>query len=232
MKAFFKSRPVTLLFALAIFLGLAAYGTTSLSAEQPKAQPKAAPKAEKKEAAPAVAPQAGGKLDPTDPSSVLYLDTAGKPAGLGDPNKPPGMGYKVGRGWHPQALTSTSLPKDKYGLIDWAKIVREKIVKPRHSLNIEDEEMPPLQLDIVITAKSDFVNDVLYPHEIHTYWLKCEVCHDTKGGAIFVPKKGGNTNMSMVAIANGQYCGRCHNKVSFPLGDCKRCHTVPKGAAK
>ncbi len=229
MKAFSKSRPITLLFALAFFLGLTAYGTTSFSAEQPKVAPKAAPKAvEKKETA---APS-GGKLDPSDPSSVLYLDTSGKPAGVGDPNKPSGIGYKLGRGWHPQALTSTTLPKDKYGLIDWAKIVREKMVKPRHSLNIEDEEMPPLQLDIVVQAKGDFVNDVLFPHEIHTYWLKCEICHNTVGGALFVPQKGGNPTMSMVRIANGEFCGRCHGKVAFTLGDCKRCHTVPKGSVK
>lgn len=166
-------------------------------------------------------------LDPADPSSILYLDTSGKLAGTGDPTKPPSQFYRVGMGWHPQALTDTRLPKDKYGLIDWAKLVKTNMIKPRWSLDPNEEEMPPLDLDIIISSKSDFVNDVKYPHWIHTWWLKCEVCHPK----IFVPAKGQN-NMFMTGIAEGQWCGRCHGKIAFPLGDCNRCHTVPKGAAK
>jgi len=29
----------------------------------------------------------------------------------------------------------------------------------------------------------------------------------------------------------GQWCGRCHNKIAFPLTDCNRCHSSPKKAA-
>jgi c(7)-type cytochrome triheme protein len=166
------------------------------------------------------------KIDPNDPSSVIYLDTSGKPAGLGDPSKPPSVAYKAGQGWHPQALSAAGLPKDKYGLVDWAKLVRENIIKPKPSLDPNADEMPPLKMDVVIPAKGDFVNDVLYPHEMHTYWLKCEVCHPK----IFVPAKGQN-NMTMVGIVQGKWCGRCHGKVAFPLTDCNRCHTVPKKGA-
>lgn len=175
--------------------------------------------------------KAAPKIDPNDPSSVIYLDTSGKPAGVGDPNKPPSVAYKAGMGWHPQALSAAGLPKDKYGLVDWAKLVRENIIKPKHSLDPNADEMPPLAMDVVIPAKGDYVNDVLYPHEMHTFWLKCEVCHPK----IFVPAKGQNP-MTMVGIVQGQWCGRCHGKVAFPLTDCNRCHTVPKkassGAAK
>ena len=167
------------------------------------------------------------KIDPNDPSSVIYLDTSGKPAGLGDPSKPPSVAYKAGQGWHPQALSAAGLPKDKYGLVDWAKLVRENIIKPKPALDPNADEMPPLAMDVVISAKGDFVNDVLYPHEMHTYWLKCEVCHPK----IFVPAKGQN-NMTMVGIVQGKWCGRCHGKVAFPLTDCNRCHTVPKKASK
>jgi c(7)-type cytochrome triheme protein len=83
--------------------------------------------------------------------------------------------------------------------------------------------MPPLPLDVLIIAKSDFVDDVIYPHEIHTWWLKCEVCHPK----IFVPAKGQN-KMTMSGIAEGKWCGRCHGKVAFPLTDCTRCHVSPK----
>jgi len=46
-----------------------------------------------------------------------------------------------------------------------------------------------------------------------------------------VPAKGQN-NMTMSAIVEGKFCGRCHGKVAFPLADCNRCHTQPKKAAK
>lgn len=163
------------------------------------------------------------KINPDDPSSVIYLGTKGKLAGRGDPDKPAGIGYQKGRAWHPQALEATGLPKDKFGLIDWAKIVREGLIKPRFTLNKGEDEFPPLQMDVIIKAKGDYVNDVRYPHEIHTWWLKCSVCHPK----IFIPAAGQN-NMSMIGIVQGKWCGRCHNKVAFPLANCTRCHTVPK----
>jgi c(7)-type cytochrome triheme protein len=102
------------------------------------------------------------------------------------------------------------------------------MIDPKFSLDpADDSEMPPLDMNILIPAKGDYVDDVIYPHEIHTYWLKCEVCHPQ----IFIPAKGQN-NMSMVGIVKGEWCGRCHNKVAFPLTDCKRCHSSPKKKAK
>lgn len=166
------------------------------------------------------------KINPDDPTSVIYLGTKGKLAGTGDASRPAGIGYQKGRAWHPQALEAAGLPKDRFGLIDWAQIVRDGFIKPKHSLKKGVDEFPPLQMDVIIKAKGDFVNDVRYPHEMHTYWLKCEVCHPK----IFVPAAGQN-NMSMVGIVEGKWCGRCHNKVAFPLSNCAKCHTVPKKAA-
>jgi c(7)-type cytochrome triheme protein len=163
----------------------------------------------------------------TAPTSVIYLDTKGNLAGVGDPSKPASTAFKAGRAWHPQALSAAGLPKDRYGLIDWAKLVRENLVKPKPSLDPNADEMPPLKMDVLIEAKGDFVDDVIYPHEMHTYWLKCEACHP----GIFVPAKGQN-NMTMTGIAEGKWCGRCHGKVAFPLTDCTRCHTSPKSASK
>lgn len=166
-------------------------------------------------------------LDPTNPNSVLYLDTAGKPAGTGDATKPVSEAYKAGQAWHPQALQAAGLPKDRYGLINWAKLAKDNTIAPKGSIDPAIEEMPPLDMDVIIKAKGNFVNDVTYPHWIHTYWLKCEVCHPS----IFVPAAGQN-NMTMVGITNGEWCGRCHGKVAFPLTDCNRCHNVPKAGAK
>ncbi|MDO8445953.1 MAG: cytochrome c3 family protein [Deltaproteobacteria bacterium] len=169
-------------------------------------------------------------VDPRDPKSILYLDSKGNLAGTGDVTKSgvASEAAKAGAGWHPAALAAIIVPKDKYGLVDWAKAVKEKIITPRHSLDpkaTEDDE--PLDMDVPIVVKSDFVNDVVYPHAIHTYWFACEGCHEK----IFKMAAGQN-NMTMSGIAGGNWCGRCHGKVAFPLSDCNRCHTKPKAVAK
>jgi len=178
--------------------------------------------AEKKEVSPV--------LDPTDRTSVIYLGTEGKLAGTGDPAKsgPPSDATRVGKAWHPTAMSTVLLPKDKYGLVDWAKAAKQDLIKPKAGFTPEEEEDEIIMdLDVVIEAKSDFVNDVVYPHYIHTWWLPCSVCHP----AIFIPSKGAN-DMTMVEISRGKWCGRCHGKVAFPLTDCFRCHVKPKEAKK
>ena len=127
---------------------------------------------------------------------------------------------------HPMALELANLPKDKYGLIDWAAIVKEGKIKPWESLDPNAPVAPPFPMDVVIKTKSASMEDVVFPHFIHTYWLNCTNCHP----AIFNMKAGGNPDMTMAKIAAGQYCGRCHDKVAFPLTDCQRCHVRPKGA--
>lgn len=217
-----KSMPrVILLVVLAAFIAYAGlkFTTQAAAAEPVKSTAPAA-----KPAATKVSPI----LDPKDPKSVLYLDTKGNLAGTGDPAKsgPASEAAKAGAGWHPAALTSTILPKDRYGLVDWAKSVKDNVITPRGSLDPKEEEMPAMDMNVVIETKSDFINNVNYPHYMHTWWLKCEVCHP----AIFMPAKGQN-NMTMSGIVQGQWCGRCHGKVAFPLTDCARCHTQPKAAA-
>jgi hypothetical protein len=34
--------------------------------------------------------------------------------------------------------------------------------------------------------------------------------------------------MTMPAIASGEFCGRCHDRIAFPLSDCLRCHVKPR----
>lgn len=162
-------------------------------------------------------------MDPNDPTSVIYLDSSGKLAGTGDPTKPVSESFKAGQAWHPQALSAAGLPKDRYGLIDWVKLVNNNTITPKGTLDPAAEDAPPLDMDVVIPAKGKFVNDVTYPHSIHTYWFNCENCHT----AIFLPARGEN-NMTMAGIAKGQWCGKCHGKVAFPLTDCARCHNVAK----
>jgi len=213
MKRFYNAgylSKISLLIAISFFVG---YSTTCIVSAE--AAPK---KSSRKKSTP--------KIDPHDPASILYLDTSGKLAGKGDADKPASASVRAGRGWHSKTMGSQSLPKDKYGLIDWVKLAKGNMIAPKPSLDPTFEEMPPLNMDVLIEAKGDFVDDVVYPHWIHTYWLKCDVCHPK----IFIPAKGQN-NMTMVGIVEGKWCGRCHGKIAFPLTDCQRCHVKPKKRA-
>lgn len=117
------------------------------------------------------------------------------------------------------AIPLTLLPRDKYGLFDWAEGVRRNIIKPISSLDgLKEEE--PYASPVLIKSKREFMNDALFSHDTHTYWLSCNNCHP----GIFVQAMGGNPDMTMWKIFKGEYCGRCHDKVAFPLRECYRCH--------
>ncbi len=164
------------------------------------------------------------KLKKLDPAMVLFLDSRGNIASRGDSGGFVGEAERSGKAEHPLALELASLPQDKYGLVDWAEALRSGKITPKDAIDPNAKIKPPLDLDVVIQTKSKYQPDVVFPHKIHTMWLDCENCHD----AIFKPKAGGNPEMRMVDIAAGQYCGRCHNRVAFPLTDCLRCHVKPK----
>ena len=117
------------------------------------------------------------------------------------------------------AVPLTLLPRDKYGLIDWAESVRMKLFSPISSLDGSMEEKP-YDAPVIIKSKMAVMTDVLFPHDVHTYWLSCKTCHP----GIFVQARGGNEDMTMWNITDGKYCGRCHDRVAFPLRECYRCH--------
>lgn len=167
------------------------------------------------------------KLKTVDPSMVIYLDSRGNVAGAGDPAGVVGRAEQAGKAAHPPALELSGFPKDQYDLIDWAATMLQGKIKPRDAIDPGVPEVPPFDLDIVITTKSKFQPDVVFSHKVHTMWLACENCHD----AIFKKKAGGHPEMHMTKIAAGEYCGRCHDRVAFPLTDCLRCHVKPKSGA-
>jgi len=185
---------------------------------------KVAKKAEKAKKAGVETSKIPEKYKNIDPSLLIYLSSRGVLAGTGDPTGYADPAYKVGHAKHPAALELSRLPKDKFGLVDWAAAIKKGLIKPRDSLDPNAVPTPPLNLDIVIHTKSKFMPDVVFPHYTHTLWLTCTNCH-TK---IFKMKAGGNPEMTMTKIAAGEYCGRCHNRVAFPLADCNRCHVKPK----
>ncbi len=149
---------------------------------------------------------------------------------IGSKAKPYSNVIKLASGWHPKALSESGLPLDRYGLVNWAEAVRDGIIDPLPSLNPKDGDAGQQMRDtrILFRTRSEFVADVIFPHDIHSYWLQCDVCHATRGGAIF-RKEVGQNQIDMADIGRGRWCGRCHDRVAFPISDCSRCHSHPKG---
>lgn len=122
-----------------------------------------------------------------------------------------------------EKMAFMSLEKDKYGMVNWVKAVKNGKIAP--VADIGDEKIEDI-IDEgmrIFQVKSESVNNVLFSHDIHTYWLGCNTCHD----GLF-PKDMRSVEMKMADFIKGKWCGKCHRKVSFSLGDCKRCHFIPK----
>jgi len=120
------------------------------------------------------------------------------------------------------------LPQTESGLgngVDWVKALDEGKIKPRWERTDPTAEPMVMDMNIVRVPKSS-MPDVVFPHRQHTLWLACSNCHPD----IFIPRKGAN-QINMAAIILGQKCGVCHGKVSFPVSECKRCHSQPKKVA-
>ncbi len=121
-------------------------------------------------------------------------------------------------------------PMYKNGLIDWVQAIQQGYINPRKSRDGDEyggkEIMQEMDLDIIMkqTANMPYVR---FPHLPHTQWLACSNCHPD----IFIPQKEANP-VSMEKILKGEYCGRCHDKVSFPIFNCERCHSVPHDGAQ
>jgi c(7)-type cytochrome triheme protein len=163
------------------------------------------------------------KLKKVDPSMAIYLDKNGNIAGTGDTSNI-GELDRLRQREHPPALELAELPLDQFGLVNWVEALKQGKIKPKDALDPNAQATPPFDLDIVIKTKSKYQPDVIFSHKIHTTWLSCNGCHNE----IFKQKAGGHPEMHMKKIAAGEYCGRCHNRVAFPLFDCLRCHVKPK----
>ena len=112
------------------------------------------------------------------------------------------------------------LPPDTAGnQVNWVHALEGGYLDPRSNL-YPGTDVEVLDLDIVM-RRTGSANYVTFPHRPHTEWLDCSNCHDK----IFLPKAGA-TPISMLEILSGEYCGRCHGAVAFPLTECNRCHNV------
>jgi c(7)-type cytochrome triheme protein len=105
------------------------------------------------------------------------------------------------------------------GNVDWVAAVREGLISPRPGIDPDTPDITPMPLNVHLDPGIPSM-EVVFPHEAHTYWLRCDNCHP----AIFQMRAGSNP-ITMASIFAGEYCGRCHGKVAFaPASGCPRCH--------
>ncbi len=118
------------------------------------------------------------------------------------------------------------MPAATYGnKIDWMQAEADGKIKPKDSLpgitavrsaamvNTRDEPR---------VSKLPGLPDIIFSHSKHVVWNGCGMCHPD----IYAIETG-KTKMSMKEIIAGEFCGRCHGTVAFPLNDCLRCHSKP-----
>jgi len=110
--------------------------------------------------------------------------------------------------------------------VRWVDALQEGYIEPVSSILDSKHEMQVLDLDVMRTRTAEMPM-VLFPHKKHTEWLDCGNCHEW----LFKSKAGG-TRFGMFDVLNGEYCGRCHGAVAFPLTDCFLCHSVTRASLK
>ncbi|MDP2369639.1 c(7)-type cytochrome triheme domain-containing protein [Rhodoferax sp.] len=115
----------------------------------------------------------------------------------------------------------SKLPPDAVGnRVRWVKALEQGLITPRANL-LPDTTIRVLDLDVLMPRTGELPM-VRFPHRQHTEWLDCANCHEK----LFKSKTGSTTSMNMFQILQGEYCGRCHGAVAFPLTECNRCHSV------
>jgi len=118
------------------------------------------------------------------------------------------------------------LPPDLAGnQVSWVRALREGYIAPRARV-LEDTAVNLLNSEVIMMDTGEMPL-VVFPHLTHTEWLDCSNCHE----GIF-KSQAGATPVNMFAILQGRYCGRCHGAVSFPLTECRRCHSLSRSALK
>ena len=115
------------------------------------------------------------------------------------------------------------LPPDVVGnKVRWVKALEEGAIAPRTNI-LPDTKIRVLDLDVIMPRTAEMPM-VRFPHRQHTEWLDCSNCHEH----LFKSKAGATVKLNMFEVLSGEYCGLCHGAVSFPLTECKRCHSVER----
>jgi c(7)-type cytochrome triheme protein len=112
------------------------------------------------------------------------------------------------------------LPPDVVGAqVRWVQALEDGFITPRTNI-LPETKIRVLNLDVVMPRTAEMPM-VVFPHRQHTEWLDCTNCHEH----LFKYKAGATTAVNMFEVLQGEYCGLCHGAVSFPLTECRRCHS-------
>jgi c(7)-type cytochrome triheme protein len=106
--------------------------------------------------------------------------------------------------------------------VRWVKALELGLITPRSNI-LPETKVNVLDLDVIMPRTAEMPM-VRFPHRQHTEWLDCSNCHEK----LFISKAGATKKVNMFEILQGEYCGLCHGAVSFPLTECKRCHSVER----
>lgn len=82
--------------------------------------------------------------------------------------------------------------------------------------------------DIVLNKYSDKsqIRPVIFPHWFHRIRYRCKICHGDLGFKL----KAGGSDINMLKIINGEYCGACHNgQIAWAMENCDLCHSALPG---
>lgn len=119
-----------------------------------------------------------------------------------------------------------TMPKSRYGnKIDWTEADQKGLITPKdfiEGVSFEKNKMMVNMRNEPMTPKLPGLPEIIFSHAKHVTWCGCGMCHpDT------FALETGKTKMSMEAIIEGEFCGKCHGSVAFPLNDCSTCHSKP-----
>ena len=137
--------------------------------------------------------------------------------GLHDPASP-----AVGVLQEPGEALAALAPDTAGNQVRWVQALDGGQIQPR--TNILPETKVNLRLTEVLLRNTGEMPMVRFPHRQHTAWLDCSNCHDH-----LFEKEAGRTKLNMFMILAGEKCGLCHGAVAFPLTECLRCHSAPRG---
>jgi c(7)-type cytochrome triheme protein len=117
-----------------------------------------------------------------------------------------------------------ALPPDNAGnQVRWMQALDQGHIDPRSQI------LPGTQVNLrateVLLKNTGEMPMVRFPHRQHTAWLDCSNCHDQ-----LFERQAGATRINMFLTLQGEKCGLCHGAVAFPLTECTRCHSVPRGS--
>lgn len=115
------------------------------------------------------------------------------------------------------------LPKDDDDNIAWMLALTDKVITPSAGIDPATPQPEVLDEDVELSTSGKPARMVVFSHQVHTSWLRCNNCHP----AIF-EKEAGSAKITMEAIDDGKFCGVCHDKVAIAPDGCKGCHKTVK----